>query len=59
MDARYKEKHSIKNYDFERFTNGISEEEPKKKKHSNWKSETEFEQDLNGDFDPIKSDSKN
>ena len=59
MDARYKEKHSIKNYDFEGFTNGISEEEPKKKKHSNWKSETEFEQDLNGDFDPIKSDSKN
>lgn len=59
IDARYKEKHSIKNYDFERFTNGISEEEPKKKKHSNWKSETEFEQDLNGDFDPIKSDSKN
>lgn len=59
MDARYKEKHSIKNYDFERFTNGISEETPKSKKHSNWKSETEFEQDLNGDFDPIKSDSKN
>lgn len=59
MDARYKEKHSIKNYDFERFTNGISAEEPKKKKHSSWKSETEFEQDLNGDFDPIKSDSQN
>lgn len=59
MDARYKEKHSIKNYDFERFTNGISEETPKSKKHSNWKSETEFEQDLNGDFDPIKSDSQN
>lgn len=59
MDARYKEKHSIKNYDFERFTNGISEEAPKSKKHSNWKSETEFEQDLNGDFDPIKSDSNN
>ncbi len=59
MDARYKEKHSIKNYDFERFTNGISEETPKSKKHSNWKSETEFEQDLNGDFDPIKSDSNN
>lgn len=56
LDAKYKEKHSIKNYDYEKFTNGIAEEEPKRKKSSSWKSETEFVEDANGDLDPIKTD---
>ena len=59
MEAKYKEKHKEKFYDFENFTHGISEEkEPKKKKNVNvgWKSATEFNEDVNGDVDPIKLD---
>lgn len=58
MEAKHKEKHPDKKYDFEKFTNGIVEDtEPKKKKKSaSWKSETKFSQDTNGDVDPIKSD---
>ena len=55
MDAKYKEKHTDKKYDFERFTNGIAEDpEPKKKKSKSWKTETQFNEDLNGDIDPIQ-----
>lgn len=56
MDAKYKEPHVDKKYDFEKFTNGIIEEdiEPKKKNSKNWKSETNFEEDINGDVDPIQ-----
>ena len=56
MDAKYKEKHSDKKYDFEKFTSGITEnsDNNKGKKVKGWKGETEFNQDLNGDFDPIK-----
>lgn len=55
MDAKYKEPHVDKKYDFERFTNGIAEDpEPKKKKTKSWKSETEFNEDINGDIDPIQ-----
>lgn len=57
MDAKYKEVHSDKKYDFERFTSGIAEDpEPKKKKSKSWKSETEFNEDINGDIDPIQTD---
>lgn len=59
MDASYKEKHSIKKYDFERFTNGIAEDpEPKRKKSKSWKNETEFIEDENGDIDPIQMHNK-
>ncbi len=56
MDAKYKEKHSDKKYDFEKFTSGITEnsDNNKGKKVKGWKGETEFNQDSNGDFDPIK-----
>lgn len=55
MDAKYKEPHVDKKYDFEKFTNGIAEDpEPKKKKSKSWKAETEFNQDINGDIDPIQ-----
>lgn len=57
MEAKHKEKHPDKKYDFEKFTNGIVEEpETKKKKSKSWKSETKFEEDENGDLDPIKMD---
>ena len=56
MDAKYKEKHAEKKYDFEKFTNGIAEDkkEPKKKKSNNWKDETNYSEDENGDVNPIK-----
>lgn len=55
MDAKYKEPHVDKKYDFERFTNGIAEDpEPKKKKSKSWKTETQFNEDQNGDIDPIQ-----
>lgn len=55
MDAKYKEPHTDKKYDFERFTNGIAEDpEPKKKKSKSWKTETNFNEDPNGDIDPIQ-----
>lgn len=55
MDAKYKEPHVDKKYDFERFTNGIAEDpEPKKKKSKSWKTETQFNEDPNGDIDPIQ-----
>lgn len=57
IDAKYKEKHSTKKYDFERFTAGIAKDpEPKKSKTKSWKSETNFDEDLNGDIDPIQLD---
>ena len=56
MDAKYKEKHVGKKYDFEKFTNGIAQEaaETKKKKSTSWKDETEYSHDVNGDIDPIQ-----
>lgn len=55
MDAKYKEQHADKKYDFEKFTNGIAEDpEPKKKKSKSWKSDTNFNEDSNGDVDPIQ-----
>ena len=56
MDAKYKEKHAEKKYDFEKFTNGIAEDktETKKKKSNGWKNETNYVEDENGDVDPIK-----
>ena len=59
MEAKYKEPHKEKFYDFETFTNGISEEKnTRKKKDTNlgWKSQTSFNEDSNGDIDPIKMD---
>ena len=56
MDAKYKEKHAEKKYDFEKFTNGIAEDkkETKKKKSISWEDETNYDEDENGDVDPIK-----
>jgi len=57
MDAKYKERHADKKYDFEKFTNGITQDiENKKKPSKSWKAETHFEEDANGDIDPIQMD---
>ena len=57
MEAKHKEKHPNKQYDFEKFTNGIVEKEDKtKKKKTSWKDDTKFNEDQNGDLDPIKMD---
>lgn len=57
MDAKYKERHADKKYDFEKFTNGITQDvETKKKPSKSWKTETHFEEDANGDIDPIQMD---
>lgn len=57
LEAKYKEPHSEKKYDFSRFTSGISEEDKvieKKKKLDLTK--TDFEADSKGDIDPIRTD---
>lgn len=60
MDAKYKERHADKKYDFEKFTNGIAQDiEPKKKPSKSWKTETHFEEDANGDIDPIQTNADN
>ena len=56
MDAKYKEKHVDKKYDFEKFTSGIKEDIEPKKKQVGWKKETNYEADVNGDIDPIATD---
>ncbi len=60
MEAKYKEPHSGKFYDFAKFTNGIVEEDTSE---SNFKKpnflKKDFEQDSNGDIDPIRTDDDN
>lgn len=56
MDAKYKEKHTDKKYDFEKFTGGIKEDTEPKKKSITWRGETSYEEDINGDINPISTD---
>lgn len=57
LEAKYKEPHPGKKYDFSRFTSGISEEDKiiEKKKRLDL-TKTDFETDERGDIDPIKTD---
>ena len=57
LDAKYKEPHVDKKYDFEKFTNGIVEEDEPKRKSRGWKQDSEYEYDENGDINPIAQDS--
>lgn len=59
MEAKYKEPHSTKKYDFSKFTNGIADDE--KEDNLNRRKKTDltkidYKSDINGDIDPIKSD---
>lgn len=57
MDAYFKEQHRDKKYDFEKFTNGITEEPEKVKRNSNsWKNSNNFKENKNGEVDPIQTD---
>ncbi|MCI9287019.1 MAG: TraM recognition domain-containing protein [Clostridia bacterium] len=56
LEAKYKEPHSIKKYDFSRFTNGISEDKIIDKKKKIDLTKTDYNIDSNGDVDPIKTD---
>lgn len=57
LEAKYKEPHSSKQYDFNKFTNGITEDEhsPLKKKKIDLTKE-DYTKDAQGDVDPIKLD---
>lgn len=57
LEAKYKEPHAAKKYDFAKFTSGIAEEQsPVSKKKKIDLTKTEFATDPQGDIDPIKLD---
>lgn len=60
LDAKYKDEKQPKFYNFEKFTNGISGDNPKLKKPKrnlpNINKNTSFDIDERGDLDPIKTD---
>jgi hypothetical protein len=57
MEAKYKEHHSVKTYDFAKFNNGITEDEKtgKNKKTTSF-IKRDFTVDDRGDVDPIRTD---
>ncbi len=56
LEAKYKEPHSPKKYDFSRFTNGIAEEKVVNSRKKLDLTKTDFKIDEQGDIDPIKTD---
>ncbi len=56
LEAKYKEPHPLKKYDFARFTNGIAEEKVVTTNKKLDLTKTEFKTDAQGDVDPIKTD---
>ncbi len=56
LEAKYKEPHLPKKYDFSKFTNGISEEPTPEKKKISDLTKSDYITDAYGDIDPIKSD---
>jgi hypothetical protein len=57
LEAKYKEPHLGKKYDFSRFTNGIAEDNKIKPNRKNGDlTKQAFGTDYNGDIDPIKTD---
>lgn len=56
LDAKFKEPKSVKNYNFEKFTNGISQEATKHSFHKKKKA-VQTDVDDSVDFDPISTDS--
>lgn len=56
MEAKYKEPHPGKTYDFAKFTNGIAEEDKVTKKRKNDLIKDDYKKDDKGDIDPIKMD---
>ena len=56
LEAKYKEPHLPKKYDFSRFTSGIAEEKSNDKKKKVDSTKTDYSMDAQGDIDPIKMD---
>ena len=56
LEAKYKEPHPGKIYDFARFTNGIVEEDKITKKKRLDLTKEEYQEDVEGNVDPIKMD---
>ncbi len=56
MEAKYKEPHPSKTYDFAKFTNGIAEEDKVTKKKKSDLIKDDYPKDARGDIDPIKTD---
>lgn len=58
LDSKYKEEHSSKTYNFAKFTNGIADQEPEKKKPKKFDySNVSFKDDSRPhEIDPVKTD---
>lgn len=56
MEAKYKEPHPAKKYDFAKFTSGIAEEKIVNTKKKSDLTKTDYQTDAQGDIDPIKMD---
>lgn len=56
MEAKYKEPHPGKIYDFARFTNGIAEEDKIIRKKKIDLTKEEYQEDIEGNIDPIRMD---
>lgn len=56
MEAKYKEPHPAKHYDFTRFTNGIAEDDKIATKKKVDLIKDDYHKDSKGDVDPIKMD---
>jgi len=56
MEAKYKEPHPAKKYDFAKFTSGIAEEKVVNTKKKSDLTKTDYQTDAQGDIDPIKMD---
>lgn len=56
MEAKYKEPHPSKTYDFAKFTNGIAEDDKITKKKKSDLIKDDYPKDARGDIDPIKTD---
>lgn len=56
LEAKYKELHNSKFYDFNKFTNGIAEDSTSDKPKKTDFLKKDFDEDSNGDIDPIRTD---
>ena len=55
LASKYKEQQPISEYNFEKFTKGVTEPSKPSRKHKSIQ-QTDFETDAKGDIDPIKTD---
>ena len=56
LEAKYKEPHNSKFYDFNKFTSGIAEDSTTDKPKRSDFLKKDFDEDVNGDIDPIRTD---